>query len=161
MKKLILTAILAFALPSQAGIQEQVMCQLPNLGTTKGILIETGADFGTGGNRGTLTLLGANGIIEKVIPTAGIGGFFNEYNFPDYFAYTNDAMKPQRLKFETRQLGSIYISYVCNRQNAHDCEDRSGNLVNTARVAININGKKILKFNGQSLPLCNRTVLKL
>jgi|JI9StandDraft_2_1071091.scaffolds.fasta_scaffold434247_1 hypothetical protein len=159
MKKLILTAIIASANLAHAGKQEQVACQLPNLGEVKEVLIETGADYGAGGNRGTLTLLGANGVIEKVNPTTGASGLFNEYNFPNYFTYTNDAMKSQILKFETRQLGPIYIAYVCNRPNAYPCEDRSGNLVSSARVAININGKRILKFNGNELPLCSRRVL--
>jgi hypothetical protein len=159
MKKLILTAIIASANLAHAGTQEQVACQLPKAGAVTEILIETGADHGAGDNRGTLTLLGQDGILEQVNPTGGMGGIFNEYNFPNFFTYTNVANKSQVLKFETRQLGLVYIAYVCNRPNAYPCEDRSGNLVTSARVAININGKSLLNFNGRSLPFCSRRLL--
>lgn len=159
MKKLILTAIITFAHFAHADATEQVVCQLPNLGAIKGVLIETGAQFGAGGNLGTLTLLGTNGIIEKVIPSAGTGGTFNQFHFPSFFTYTNDARQSQVLKFETKQLGRVLIAYVCNRPNSYPCEDRSGNLVETARVAINIKDKIVLNYNGQSLPFCKRKVL--
>ena len=159
MKKLILTIIIASAHFAHAKTTEQVACQLPNLGAVKGIIIESGAMFEYSG--GTLSLLGTNGIIEKITPSPGIGGTFNQFNFPSYFTYTNDATKSQVLKFETKQLGQVIIAYVCNRPSSYPCEDRSGNLVETARVAINLNDKTILNFNGKSLPFCKRTVLNL
>lgn len=159
MKKLILTAILVSTNLAYADYpkREQVECQLSDLGAVTAVLIEPGTNKL---DPGTLTLLGATGVIEKVNPTPGAGGIFNEYNFPIAFRYENDAMTPQRLKFETRQLGPIYLAYVCNRPNAYPCEDRSGYVVDTARVAININGKRILNFNGRLLPLCNRKLLQ-
>ena len=171
MKNLILITIIIsanFACAAYPG-QEQVECDLPNLGSVKSILIESGTykqnpDPNKSGdvidNPGTLTLLGANGIMEKVNPSPGVGGIFNEYHFPSYFMSENDAMRPHRLKFETRQLGPIYIAYICDRPNALSCEDRSGNLTDSARVAINLKGERILNFNGLSLPLCNRKVLE-
>lgn len=171
MKTLILTAIIISAHLAHAGYpgQEQVECELPNHGAIKAIVIESGTykqnpDPNKSGvvvdNPGTLTLLGANGTIEKVNPTPGVGGIFNEYKFPSFFMSENNAMKSHQLKFETIQLGSIHISYICNRPNSRFCEDRSGNLTESARVAINLNGERILNFNGLSLPLCNRKVLE-
>jgi|GEM_PF-3116000 hypothetical protein len=165
MKKIILTAIIVFSHFGHAfeGL-EQVYCQLPNRGEIKALFLESGVrkyspNQTAVDTQGTLALLGANGILEKVIPTTGIGGTFNQFNFPSNFMYTNDAQKSQVLKFETKQLGQVLIAYICNRPNAYPCEDRSGNLVDTARVAININGKTVLNFDGKSLPFCRRNVL--
>jgi hypothetical protein len=157
MKKLIFTIIVASIHFAHGKAIEQVACQLPNLGAVKGVIIESGAMFEYSG--GTLSLLGTNGIVEKVAPSAGIGGTFNQFNFPSYFTYTNDARKSQVLKFETKLLGRVLVAYVCNRPNSYPCEDRSGNLVETARVSININEKAVLNFNGQSLPFCKRRVM--
>ncbi|MBL7546004.1 MAG: hypothetical protein JNL11_19450 [Bdellovibrionaceae bacterium] len=167
MKKLILTAIIVSANLAQAAQQEQVGCLLPNMGAVKSLVIESGTtkpnpDPTKSGvvidNPGTLTLFGSSGVIEKANPTAGTSGIFNEYNFPNYFLSTNDAMKSHVLKFETKQLGPIYIAYICHRPNSLFCEDRSGNLTTKARVAVNLNGKTILNFNDKSLPLCGRRI---
>jgi len=166
MKTLILTAILASAnLAHASEFQEQVSCLLPNQGAVKALLLESGftkyfPDQPPVHTQGTLTLLGENGPLEKVTPSTGTGGIFNEYNFPGSFTYENDAQRAQVLRFETKQLGELLIASICNRPNAYACEDRSGNMVNTARVAINLNGKIVLNFNGQSLPFCERRVLK-
>lgn len=69
-------------------------------------------------NPGTLTLFGENGAIEKVNLTAGICGIFNEYHFPSNFMYKNDATRSQVLKFQTRELGQVYLSYICNYPNS-------------------------------------------
>lgn len=171
MKKQILTTIMMLAGLAHASYpaQEQIECLLSDGGEVKSILIESGKfkqnpDPNKPGvvvdNPGTLTLLGPRGVIEIANPSPGIAGMFNEYNFPEAFHYENDAKKPQRIKFETRQLGLIYITYVCNRPNAVFCEDRSGNMVDSARVAINIDGLRIFNFNGISLPLCKRRLLE-
>ncbi len=176
MKKLILTAILASANFAHAyytvGL-EQIVCQLPNLGAVKAIFIESGPYYAHGANPvasipgvvddklGTLSLLGANGVIEKVNPSVGTSGLFNEYNFPSYFSYTNDSRETQVLKFETKQLGSVFIAYRCNMQNAFECEIRGGSMVTTARVKVNLNGKRILSFDGRTLPMCKRNIRKV
>lgn len=167
MKKIILIAILASANFAYAvqGL-EQIYCQLPSHRSIKALFLESGVrkyspNEPSVDKQGTLTLMGANGIIEKVIPSTGIGGTFNQYNFPSNFMYTNIANKFQVLKFETKHLGQVLIAYVCNRPNAYPCEDRSGNMVDTANVAINISGKSVLNFNGKSLPFCKRNVLYL
>jgi len=164
MKKLILIAILTvanFAYAAQS--LEQIYCQLPSLGGVKALYLESGVEKYSPNQppvvtQGTLTLMGASGIIEKVMPSTGIGGTFNQYNFPSNFMYTNVANKFQVLKFETKHLGQVLIAYVCNRPNAYPCEDRSGNMVATANVAINVNGKSVLNFDGKSLPFCKRRV---
>lgn len=164
MKKSILTAVFAFAPLVQAfGPQERIICQAPDLGT---FVLESGTfkertsayDFVVD-NPGTLTLQTASGATERVHPSEGVGGIFNEYVFPRYFVSLNDAKKPHILKFETRQLGQLQVSSVCNKPNAFYCEDRSGEITRTARVTININGERILKFDGRALPFCERKLL--
>lgn len=164
MKKTILCTILAFAHYGHAfeGL-EQVYCQLPGAVGTQALLLESGvrkynATQPFVDTQGTLTLIAANGVTENVKPSIGTGGSFNEYNFPNNFMYTNDARRAQILKFETRQLGQVLIAYICNRPNAYSCEDRSGNIVDTAHVAINIDRKIVLNFDGNSLPFCGRKV---
>lgn len=161
MKTIILTAIIASVQMASAAspyFPEQVTCQVPHFGALKALSFESGT---TKENPGSLTLIGANGMIEKVNPTAGVGGIFNEYEFPSSFYSTNDALNPQFLKFETKTLGTLMVSYICNRPYAYNCEFRDGVLTPSARVQVNVNGKGILNFNGKSLPVCSRKLLKL
>lgn len=100
----------------------------------------------------------ANGS-EELAPVEGVGGTFGEIQFAAEIKHQNDAQRNTYVKVESKQLGLVQISYICNEPNSILCDTRGGGDSKFARATFNIAGD-ILKFDGSSLPLCRRIVIR-
>ncbi len=109
------------------------------------------------GDPGFVKVIYTNGDVESFKPLSGVGGLFNQIRFSPVVSNENNSRSFTFLQLDTRHsnIGEFHAAYACNKSFTTFCNGFSGDKTPIARVTLNIDGA-VLKFNGSSLPYCER-----